>query len=189
MVVRSARGGSVMTVSLMDIRNIARFRKAGRSHSLNGVMPHGRFYARRGPVRRACLLALILGAAGGLSVGCGGATSHGIARALNANTETGTWAYLDAAVIYASTQAQLGLVDSTDHSTGTDLRKAFHLITVRDEDVFVEAQGEVVDGVRNVTSIEVQVSPFRDSKREQAFVRDIERRIARLKAGGGVAPG
>lgn len=189
MVVRSARGGSVMTVSLMDIRNIARLRKAGRSHSLNGVVPQGRFYARRGPIRGMCLLALILAAAGGLSVGCGGTPSRGIARALNAETKTGTWAYLDAAVIYASAQAELGLVDSTDHSTGPELRKEFHLITVRDEDVFVEAHGEVVDGVKNVTSIAAQIQPFRDSKREQKFVRDIERRIARLKAGGGVAPG
>lgn len=179
-----------MTVSLVDIPDVAAAHPARRSHSFPGRAPVTRFYACRGRVRSGILLGTALALAGGVLPACegvGGAASF--TQSLTATSATGSWEYLEAAVIYASGKQELAILTSADQSSGETLRRRYTLVTVRDERMIVDVDGVVVDGAAQVRTIEARLTPFRDEARERALVRAIENRITKLEEGGGVAPG
>lgn len=131
-----------------------------------------------------------LALAGGVLTSCEGASgTTGYTQSLTATSATGSWEYLEAAVIYAAGKQELAILRSEDQSIGETLRRRYELVTLRDERMIVDAEGVVVDGAARVRMIEARLTPFRDEARERALVRAIENRITKIEEGGGVAPG
>ncbi len=99
------------------------------------------------------------------------------------------WDYLEAAVIYAAAKEELAILRTRELSEGDALRREYVLVTLRDAEMVVDVRGDDVDGVARVTEITARLTPFRDAQREDALVRAIENRLAKLERGGGIAPG